>query len=118
MNRVFDPLVAAAAADITRHRFADLVVGWFRIFDQECRGLHDLAGLAIAALRHIALTPGLLHGVIAGGMKALDCRHLATDHVGNRGDAGAYRLLVHDDRARTAESLATAEFRARQPDLI
>ena len=65
MDRVFDPLVAAAAADIARHRFADLVVGRFWVFDEECGGLHDLAGLAIAALRDIFLTPGLLNRVIA-----------------------------------------------------
>src|ERR1700686_673698 len=118
MNRVFDALVAAAAADIARHRFADLVVGWLRIVHEQCGGLHDLAGLAIAALRHVELPPGLLYGVIARGVKALDRRHLAIDHVGNRRDAGAHRLLIRDDGARTAQGLAAAEFRARQSDFI
>ena len=82
MDRIFDPLVAAAAADIARHRFADLVVGRFWVFDEECGGLHDLAGLAKAALRDIDLAPGFLDGVIAGGMKALDRGDLAAGGVG------------------------------------
>src|SRR5882724_3496457 len=97
--RVFDALVSAAAADIARHRLAYLVVRGFGIFHQECRSLHDLAGLAIAALRDISLAPGLLHRVIARGMEAFDGRDLSVDHVRNRGDAGAYGLLVNDNRA-------------------
>ena len=66
MDGVFDALVTAAAADVARHRLAYLVVGGFWIFHQQRRRLHDLAGLAKAALRDIELAPGLLHRVIAG----------------------------------------------------
>src|ERR1700731_210589 len=118
MDRVFDALVTAAAADIARHRFAYLIVSGFGIIHQQCRGLHDLAGLAIAALRDIHLAPGLLNRVITRGMKAFDGRDLPAPHVGNRGNAGAYGLLVNNDSARAAESLATAEFRAGQSDFI
>jgi hypothetical protein len=111
-------LVSAAAADIARHRFAYLIVVGFRIFHQQGSGLHDLAGLAITALRDIHLAPGLLDRVIAGGMETFDGRDFPVDHVGDRGDAGAYRLLVHNNGACTAESLAAAEFRARQSDFI
>src|SRR5215510_7761118 len=52
VNGVFDPLVAAAATDVARHGFADLVVRRLWVFRQQRGGLHDLAGLAIAALRH------------------------------------------------------------------
>src|SRR6267378_8430147 len=117
MDRVFDALVTAAAADVARHRFAYLVVGGFWVFHQQRGGLHDLAGLAIAALRDISLAPGLLNGVIARGMKAFDCRDLA-DHVGNRGDAGAHGLLINNNSACAAESLAAAKFRARQSDFV
>src|SRR3979411_1179924 len=118
MDRVFDALVPTAAADVARPCFAYLVVRGFGIFHQECRGLHDLAGLAIAALRDISLAPGLLNRVIARGMKAFDCRDLAVDHVGNRGDAGGYGLLVHNNGACAAECLTAAVFRARQSNLI
>src|SRR5258708_39447422 len=118
MDGVLGGLVTAAAGDVARHRFAYLVVRGFGIFHQQCRGLHDLAGLAIAALRDISLAPGLLNRVIARRMKAFDGRDLSVDHVRNRGDAGAYGLLVDDNRACTAESLATAEFRACQSDFV
>ena len=91
MDRVFDALVTAAAADITRHRLAYLIVVGFWIFDQQGCGLHDLAGLAKSALRDIELAPGLLHRVVPGGMKTFDCRDLPVDHVGNRGDAARER---------------------------
>src|SRR5437879_5379295 len=58
MDRVFDALVAAAPADIPGQGFADLVVRRFWIIHQQRRCLHDLAGLAKAALRHVELPPG------------------------------------------------------------
>ena len=57
MDRVLDALIAAAAADIARHRLAYLIVVGFWIFDQQRRRLHDLADLAKAALRDIELAP-------------------------------------------------------------
>jgi hypothetical protein len=118
MDRVFYALVTAAAADVARHRFAYLIVGGFWIFGEKCCGLHDLAGLAVTALGHIDLAPGFLNRMVAGGVKALDGSDFAVDHVGDRGDAGADGLLVDNHRARAAESLAAAKFRARQSDFI
>src|ERR1700742_4310721 len=118
MDRVFDALVTAAAADVARHRFAYLVVGRFWIFRQKRSGLHDLASLAIAALRDIELAPGLLHGVIAGGVEAFDGRDFPADYVGNRGDARAHRLLVDDNGAGATEGLAAPEFGTRQSDFV
>ncbi len=46
---VDDPLVTAAAADITGHRPEDLGVAGSGVLIQKPRGLHDLAGLADAA---------------------------------------------------------------------
>src|SRR5215475_5864201 len=94
MHRVFDALVAAAAADVTGHRDTDLIVGWFRILIQKRRRLHDLTYLAEAALRDIHLAPRLLNRVIAGGVEAFDGRDLAADDVFYRGDAGTHRLFV------------------------
>src|ERR1700704_709821 len=102
MDRVFDALVTAATADVARHRFAYLVVGGFWIFDQECGGLHDLADLAITALRDVHLAPRLLNWVITGRMEPFDRSDVAVAHVGNRGDAGAHGLLVDNDGACAA----------------
>jgi hypothetical protein len=59
-----------------------------------------------------------LNRVIARGMKAFDCRDLSVDHVRNRSDAGADSLLIDKNGACATESLAAAEFRARQSDFI
>src|ERR1700688_1042605 len=118
MDRVFDALVTAAAADVARHRLAYLIVRGLWIFVQQCRGLHDLAGLAIAALRNIDLAPGLLNRVITGRMQAFDRRDLSADHVGDRGDAGARCFLVDEHRACAALRYTAAEFRAGQSNFV
>src|ERR1019366_953040 len=76
-----------------RHRFAYLIMCGFRVFHQQRRGLHDLAGLAIAALRDIHLAPCLLNRMITRGMQTFDRRDFPVDDVGHRGDAGADGLF-------------------------
>src|SRR5262245_6725531 len=53
-----DTLITAAAAEIAGHRLRDLGIGGRRLARQQRRGLHDLAGLAVAALRHAGVAPG------------------------------------------------------------
>ena len=60
-----DALVGAAAADVAGHRGVDVGVGGLRLRGEQRRGRHDLAGLAVAALRHVELDPGLLHRMAA-----------------------------------------------------
>ena len=60
-----DALIAAAAADVAAHRAVDLVLGRVLVGREQRGGLHDLAGLAIAALRDIEGAPRLLHRVVA-----------------------------------------------------
>src|SRR3954471_6634023 len=71
MDCVLDALIAAAAADVARHGLADLVVRRLGVFHQQRCGLHDLAGLAEAALGDVDLAPGLLYRVIAVWMQSL-----------------------------------------------
>src|SRR4051794_26831884 len=118
MNGVLDALIAAAAADVAGHRVPDLVMRRLRILRQERSCLHDLPGLAEAALRHVDLAPRLLHGMIAGRMQALDGRDLAVCDVGHRRDAGARGLVVDHHGAGAAQRLAAAILRARQPELV
>src|SRR5580704_1366890 len=71
VHRLADALVGAAATDIG-HRLVDVLVGRLRgALEEGCRG-HDLAGLAVAALRHVDRKPCLLHGMRARGREALD----------------------------------------------
>src|SRR3981081_1484857 len=61
VRRALDPLadshVSAAAADIPRHGGIDSAIGRVRVAGEQGRGGHDLAGLAIAPLRHLQPDP-------------------------------------------------------------
>src|SRR5947208_6659339 len=57
VNRRPDALISAAAANV-RHRLIDVCIGGVRLLgEQRCRR-HDLARLAVAALRHVFRDPG------------------------------------------------------------
>src|SRR3989442_13531556 len=77
MRRVLDSLadshISTAAADVPRHRGVDVAIGRVGVGCEQRRRGHDLAGLAIAALRHLERDPGLLD-LLAGrsGTDGLD----------------------------------------------
>src|SRR6266851_4279444 len=83
-----DALIAAAAADVAAHRVVDLGLGRVFCRGQERGGLHDLAGLAVAALRHVQGAPSLLHRVVAVAIEALDRRHRAAGDIVDGGSTG------------------------------
>src|SRR5277367_5270802 len=74
-------LIAAAAADVAAHRVVDLGLRRVLRRRQQRGGLHDLAGLAIAALRDVQGAPRLLHRVIPIAIEALDRYHRAPGDV-------------------------------------
>src|SRR3984957_2110917 len=80
-------LIGPAAADVAVHRAVDVGVSRMRRLLQQRDRLHDLASLAIAALRHVDSAPGLLHGMIPFRVQAFD-----------RGDG----LAVHVSHLRLA----------------
>src|SRR5262244_4600965 len=110
-----DPLIAAAAADIATHRIVDLGLGRVLRCRQQCRGLHDLAGLAIAALRDIERAPSLLHRMIAVAVEPFDRRYRAAGNITDRGDAGAGGLTVDMDSTGAAQCDTAAVFRPCEP---
>src|SRR5213082_2907358 len=66
-----DTLIGAAAADVG-HRRIDVGVRWMRLLGEQRRRGHDLARLAVAALRHVFRDPRPLYGVRAVLGQALD----------------------------------------------
>jgi hypothetical protein len=58
-----DAMVGPAAADIAVHVGDDVGAAGLGILRQQLGRLHDLAGLAVAALRHFFHDPGLLQGM-------------------------------------------------------
>src|SRR5260370_9994054 len=95
MDSGADALVGATAADIAGHGGVDIGITRLRRVLQQRRGRHDLPGLAIAALHHFEIEPGLLQRLalrrladpLAGGDGAV------SDAV-DGGDAGARRRTV------------------------
>jgi hypothetical protein len=61
---------------------------------QQRRGRHELACLAIAALRHVAIHPGLLQWIQALTAQALDGRDLPAGSRCDRSDAAAHGIAV------------------------
>ena len=74
--------------------------------------MHDLAGLAIAALRHVDLDPGLLNGMVVVGRKPLDRGDLFARHTGDLGDAGAGGLAINMHGAGSAKGHTAAKLGA------
>ena len=79
VNGLADAQVGGAAAEVAVHRRVDVGVGRLGRVRQQRRRRHDLAGLAVAALRHVELLPGPLQRMRAVGRQALDGRDLEAD---------------------------------------
>src|SRR6266853_6832757 len=67
LDSLADSHISAAATDVPRHRGVDIAIGRVGVGREQRRRGHDLAGLAIAALRHLQLDPGLLDLFAGGG---------------------------------------------------
>ena len=101
-------LVGAATADVG-HRRVDVGVGRIGIgLEQRCRR-HDHAALAVAALGHVEVEPGLLDRVqlVAVG-DAFDCRDLAapTEFIGTWQERVGHAVDVHGAGAALGDAAA------------
>ena len=72
LDGAHDARIGAAAADVAVHVGDDLLARRLLVLRQQLGRLHDLAGLAVAALRHLLGDPGLLQRMAAGRRQALD----------------------------------------------
>src|SRR5262249_16275796 len=117
-NGRVDALIATAAAQIARHRGVDLHIAGRRLALEEGRGLHDLAGLTVAALRHVQGSPGDLHRVLALGVEAFDRDHRLARHVGHCDRAGADSLALKMDRTGAAKTKAATKLRSGKAKLV
>src|SRR5262245_60979320 len=111
-NGRMNALVTAATADVASHGIVNLLVAGRWGLCQQCRGLHDLAGLAIAALRYGKIAPSYLHWMLTLRIEAFDRSHGLAGNVRHDDGAGADGLAVDMDCAGPAEGSATTEFRA------
>ena len=118
-----DALIGAAATDVG-HRRVDVRIGGLRVGLQQRGGGHDLAGLAVAALRHVVLQPGDLHRMAEPvGRQALDRgdlriadradRHLSRIGSRRRPDARCRRRIA---RCRSRISCRSCRAIAQHPE--
>ena len=112
MGGVFE--IAAAAKD-AGHGLDDFVLRWLWIALEQRRGLHDLARLTVAALRHLPFKPGQLQGMIAVCGKPLDGRDPLSAYLLDRGAARAHRPAIKMHGACATLSDAAGVLGAGQP---
>src|SRR6267143_3703335 len=118
LDRGDDLVVGAAAAQVARHVLHDLLARRVFRLRKQCRSGHDLARLAVAALRHLLGDPRLLQRMIAVLRQALDGGDFLALHRRYRSDARSRRHTIQVNRARAALRHAAAEFRAGEPELV
>ena len=100
-------------------RGVDLLVARIRPLGEERRHGHDHAGLAVAALRHLVVYPGLLHRVqLAVLLQPLDGRDRHPLGRGYRQGAGADGPAVEVHGAGPAGRDAAPELGARQAERV
>src|SRR2546421_1901333 len=112
-----DPLIGAAAADVG-HRRIDVGVRGMRLLGEQRRGRHDLARLAVAALRHVFRDPRPLHRVRAVLGQAFDGGDALVGDGGDGQHASAGGRAVQVHRARAALRDAAAELGAREAECV
>src|ERR1700686_3094773 len=118
MNRGADALVGSATADVG-HRCVDIGIGRLRVGLEQRSCGHHHAALAIAALRHVEVEPGLLHRVqLAVLGERLDGGDLLAADGADRDLARARGDAVDVHGAGAALRDAAAVFGAGQSDRI
>src|SRR5882672_732674 len=110
LDRRANLVVGSAAADVAAHGLVDVGVARRAVLRDERSRAHDLAGLAIAALRHVILDPRGLDRLAGGGRRnTLYRSDLLTHRLRHWRHARAHRLTVKVNGARTALRDAAAE---------
>ena len=108
----------AVATDVG-DRGVDLLVARIRPLGEERRHGHDHAGLAVGALRHLVVYPGLLHRVqLAVLLERLDGRDRHPLGGGDRRGAGTDGPSVEVHGAGPAGRDAAPELGARQAERV
>ena len=116
-NRLADAVVGAAPAGIG-HFGVDVRIGRIRVSLEQRHRAHDLPRLTIAALRHVELDPGELHGMRPVRRQALDGGDRLAGCGRDRNAARANRTIVDVQGAGPALRNATAELGAGEPEMI
>ena len=107
-----DTRIGHATAEIAVHVRDDFGLGGIGVFGEQRSGLHDLPGLAVAALRDLLGDPRALQRVLTLGIETFDCGDLFASGGRYGGLAGAHRLTVDVDSTGATQTGAATELRA------
>ena len=104
VNGLANARVCSAAAEIAAHGGIDVFVSRLRTAAEQCRGRHDLAGLAVTALWHVGLFPCFEHGMSFVLGEAFDGEDLLVGDAADMGHAGSDRAAINQDGASSADT--------------
>src|SRR5258708_38364655 len=114
-----DARIGSAAADVARHGGVDVPIGGIGLGGQQRGRAHDLAHLAVAALRDVERGPRGLHLLTDGGRaQALDGRDLLARGQRDRRAAGTHGPAVDVTGAGAAEGQPATELGARHAESV
>src|SRR3972149_5810993 len=119
MNARTNPVVGSTATYISRHGLVDVSIRGKVIFFQQRGCAHDLAGLAVTALRHVERDPRVLQRLArVGGYHRFNGKHFLTRHRRNRRNAATRSDTVDVYGTSPALRDAAAELGARHIERI
>jgi hypothetical protein len=119
LNRLNDPNMGTAPAEIVVHSRNDLIAGRFRVRYQETVGLENHAGRAESALKGIVLDKGLLDRVkLAVFGEPLNGFDVSSRDVPHGQLTGGNRLVVQKDRTGAAQTLSATKFRSGKGQIV
>src|SRR5215469_5727978 len=110
-----DPRIGGTTTYVACHTVDDLLFGWTRIPRKQGCGLHQLARLAIAALRHLIFDPSLLHWMCVAWIEAFDGGDEFAFNGSDRDRARAHRLTINVNSAGPAHSNPASVFGTGEP---
>src|SRR5579859_2310325 len=110
MDRLPNSFIGAASAEVAVHGLRDLVVGRIRCLRQQRGRRHNLAGLAVSALRDLFGNPRLLQHVQAVGTEAFDRSYALACGLRYRSRARTDRISIKVNGASPTQSSAASKF--------
>jgi hypothetical protein len=110
--------ISTAPAQIAGHHVVDLFVRRLGDVLKERNGLHDLAGLAVAALRNLMFDPGLQNRVAVSTTQPFDRDYRFTGDVTDMRLTGTDSLAIYVDGTGSTLRYPTAIFGASDAELV
>jgi hypothetical protein len=114
VDRLANPFIGTAPAQVAVHGLGDLLIGRIRRLRQKSSRGHYLPCLAIAALRNLFLNPRLLQDMQAIRTQPFYRRDRFPHDLRHRRGAGSHGCALNMHGTSAAKPRATARFRSRK----